>query len=163
MAGAPTKLTDELTEEIVALIGDGAYIETAAEAVGICRATLYNWLDWGSEGREPYAAFLDALTRARARAEIDLLRRVQDGDSKGTGFGKAKAAAFLLERTRPDKYAQRVNLKVEEAVTKVLEGVRRICSPEDFARVLAWCERVDSEGGEELPGDSAGSAGPDIH
>lgn len=148
MAGRPTKLTPEVTEAIVDSIKEGAYLETATEAAGIGLSTMYLWLDRGADGEEPYAAFLEAVTRARAEAEIDLLRAVRKGDAKGTGFGEAKAAAFLLERTRPNRYAQRVNVKVEEAVTKVLEGVRRICSPEDFARVLAWCERSDSEGGE---------------
>jgi hypothetical protein len=152
MAGRPSKLTEETAEKIVSLLAEGAYVETAAEAAGIGVSTLYLWLDRGANGEEPYAAFLESVVRARAEAEIDLMRSVRRGDAKGTGFGEAKAAAFLLERTRPNKFAQRVNVKVEEAISKVLEGVRRICSPEDFARVVAWCERVDSEGGEGDPG-----------
>ena len=147
----PTKLTDELSAAFCAIVEEGTHLETAAESVGIAVSTLYNWLDWGSEGREPYAAFLEDVTRARAVAEIELIRTLKRGDGKGISFGQARAAAFLLERTRPNKYAQRVNLKVEDAVREVLEVVSRVCSPEDFARILERLERVDREGGEGIP------------
>lgn len=151
----PTKLTPELSDQIVDALKDGAYVETAAEAAGIDDSTLYRWLDWGAEGKEPYAAFCEAVIRARAEAELDMLRTIRGGDEAGVGFGPAKAAFHLLERTRPNKYAQRVNLRIEDAVREVLEIVRGVCSSEDFARILARLERVDREGGE-----AAGSTDP---
>lgn len=147
--GAPTKLTPELTQEICDALERGNYLETAAEAAGITVRTVYNWMDRGSKGDEPYAAFFHAVKRARAAAEIDLVATVLKGDEQGTGFGEARAAAYMLERTRPDRFAQRVNLKVRDAVDEVLECVRRVCSPEDFARVLEELSRRDS--GEEAP------------
>lgn len=148
--GRPTKLTSDLTEQVVSAIEEGNYVETAAQAVGIHPATYYNWMTWGAQGKEPYAAFFEAVTCARARAEMQLVREVRTGDDKGVSFGPARAAAFMLERTRPDKFAQRVNLKVKDAVEEVLECVRRVCSEEDFARVLEELSRRDS--GDEAEG-----------
>lgn len=150
--GRPTKLTPLLADQIVSDLETGAYVETAAEAAGINRQTLYNWLDAGVRGEEPYASFLDSVMRARAKAELDLLRTVLAGDSEGKGFGPAKAAAFVLERTRPNRYAQRVNMRVENAVQEVLEVVRGICAPEDFGRICERLAAADSEGGPQLLG-----------
>jgi len=161
--GRPTKLNDEVSTEIVEALEEGAYLETAAEAAGIDVSTLYRWLDRGATGEEPYAAFCEAVVRARAKAELDLMRAARGGDGKGVSFGPARAACFLLERTRPNKFAQRVNLKVEDAVREVLEVVRGVCSPEDFARVLERLERADREGGEGLPASDPGGSPAGIH
>jgi hypothetical protein len=159
----PTKLTPKVAQAICKVLKEGAYIETAAEAAGISVQTLYNWLDRGAVSEKPYAAFLEAVMRARAEGELALFRRAKRGDSKGVSFGGGRAAAFILERTRPNRYAQRVNLRVEDAVREVLEVVRGICSPEDFARILARLEAVDREGSEELPAPDPGGPGSPLH
>ena len=152
----PTKLTPSLQAAIVRDLGHGVPVETAAENNGIDVATLYRWLDRGAAGEPPYAAFRDAVTRARARVEIDLVKTVRKGDGMGVGFGKARAATFMLERTRPHRYGQRIAMKVEDAVSQVLEVVRGICTPEDFSRVLDRVEALDREGGE---GDASPASG----
>lgn len=156
--GRPSKLTAELTDEICESLALGAPVETAAEAAGIDHATLYRWIDRGIRGEEPYAALCEAVMRARAKAELDLLRSAAAGDEKGVSYGQARAACWLLERTRPTKYGQRINLKLEEAVSEVLEVVRGVCSPEDFARICERLEARDRQGGEGIP---AGVAGDD--
>jgi hypothetical protein len=156
----PTKLTAELTAKIVKAVERGNYAETAAEAAGINVATFYNWMKWGREKRRPYSAFFEAITCARARAEVKLVDTVQRGDTKGTGFGRARAAAFLLERTRPDKFAQRVNLKVKDAVEEVLECVRRVCSEADYAAVL---EELSRRGGDDEAEATPSGGPPSLH
>jgi len=63
----PTLLTPELSDQLCELLEAGNYLETAAEACGISVKTVYQWLRKGAEGVEPYAAFVDAVTRARAK------------------------------------------------------------------------------------------------
>lgn len=163
MAGRPTKLTPEVTASIVADLEAGHYIETAAESAGVHVTTLYRWMADGAKGIEPYAAFHEAVTRAKADGEKDLVATVKAGDGPGVGFGQAKAAAFLLERTRPHKFAARVNVKIEDAVGKVLDVVGRVCSPEDFARVLEGLERLDSEAGEVAPSSDSSHESEPVH
>ena len=45
--GRPTKLNEDITEEIVKAIKLGNYLETAAAYVGISKSTLYDWLRRG--------------------------------------------------------------------------------------------------------------------
>lgn len=141
-----TKLTPELQAELIDLIEAGNYIETAAEAVGISTRTWRRWEDQGLRGIEPFASLRLSCARARAKAEAHLARRVAAGDDKGVSFGPAKAAAWLLERTRPKRYALQVNHKIDEAVEDVLAAVREVCSPEDYAAVCEALERGNSGG-----------------
>jgi len=156
----PTKLTAELTAEIVTLVEAGNYNETAAEAVGIDRQTLHNWMKWGGEGKEPYAAFFDAITRARAKAETDLLAKVSEGDGKGESFGKGKAAAFVLERTRPKKFAQRINVKVQDELERLLDIAERVLAPKDFGVLI---EALAADGGEGATGEAEGAELERVH
>jgi hypothetical protein len=44
MLGRPTKLTDQVADELVALLASGAPIGIAAATVGVSRRTLSRWL-----------------------------------------------------------------------------------------------------------------------
>lgn len=167
--GRPTKLNAELIAAICHDLESGCPIETAAQANGIHPATIWRWLDTGAEDSESiYGEFCEAVARTRARVELRLLRRVA-GEEEDPQLGafeesenvtqvlrswhdqRAKGAAWILERTRPRQYSQRVNMKVSEALSEAMEVVRGICAPEDFQRI---CERLANgagEGGEPLP------------
>lgn len=74
-----TKLTPELQEKIIKYIKAGSYIETACNAVGIDRQTLWQWIQKGeraiklekkgeklSEKQENYRNFRNAIKKAKA-------------------------------------------------------------------------------------------------
>lgn len=156
----PTKLTAELSAEIVASIEAGNYNDTAAQAAGVDRQTLYNWLKWGQDGKEPYAEFFDDVTRARARAEADLVDTLKQGDEKGASFGTAKAAAFMLERTRPKKFAQRINVKVQDELERLLDIAERVLAPKDFGILV---EALAADGSEGSAGEAESTESSPIH
>jgi hypothetical protein len=160
MAGQPTKLTPELAEQIVKAIEAGNYNETAAEAAGIDLKTFYNWMNWGRDGKEPFTAFFQSVTRARANAELDLVDAVRAGDGKGEGFGRAKAAAFMLERTRAKKFAQRINVKVQDELERMLDVAQRVLAAEDFGRLLEAIAADDRTG---ETGEAQSTAGEQVH
>lgn len=153
--GRPSKLDAKVQRAICKALEVGLYVETAAELSGIAVRTLYGWLDRGANGESPYAEFVQAVARARARAEARLFGRALLGDSEGVGFGQARAATWALERTRPQRYGARVNLKIEAEVERVLQVVRELCSAEDFDRICARLERDHGEGSEETPASGA--------
>jgi hypothetical protein len=99
----PIKLTPAVHDAIVKLVGSGAFVETACEEVGIHKATYYRWLELAEDPDETdsrYAAFYDAVTRARAEFEnrtLDVIARARPADWK--------AAAWLLERLHPTRYS----------------------------------------------------------
>ncbi len=101
--GRPSKLTPELQERLVALIRAGNYVETAVLLVGLSKQTFYEWLRKGREQkRGKYAAFADAIERAAAEADERDLRRIDEAADKGVW----QAAAWRLERRRPDQFGR---------------------------------------------------------
>jgi hypothetical protein len=150
VTGRPTKLNEALTAAICAEVEKGLPLEPVANSHGVSDSTLYEWLDKGLCGREPYSAFADAVARAKGLGELNLLRRILQGD-EGGGFGQAKASAWVLERTRRAAYGQQRGLREEDAVRRVLEIVRGICKPADFARIISRLDALDREGGEGVP------------
>lgn len=155
--GRPTKLTPELQAKVVKLVRAGNYAETAALSVGITVATWTSWCARGREGEEPYAEFLAAIMRARAEAEIALLRRVEEGDPQGTGFGTGRAALTILERTRPKRFAAHVRVHQEELANRFLDIAERALPREHF-RALVEAIAV-AEGSDEPAGDDPSIVG----
>lgn len=99
--GRPTKLTPEVQETIVEAVEAGNYFETAAALAGISKQTLYNWIDRGEAGEEPFDLFFDAIKSAEASAEKTALERVQ-GAQQGW-----QAHMTFLERRHPQRWGRR--------------------------------------------------------
>lgn len=119
-AGRPTSLTPELHAKIVKMIRQCAYPATAAQAAGVTARTYWNWLQWGEEGREPYAEFFHDIKEARHEAERRLVRRIELASVRETK-GQWQAAAWILERTRGKSFVrqERVEQKVELDTTQL--------------------------------------------
>jgi hypothetical protein len=86
-AGRRTLLTPELQTQICAFIRAGTYDYVAAEASGISRRTLFEWLERGERpskrGRTPvYERFALAIRRAQAEARVSAEVTVKKGDPK---------------------------------------------------------------------------------
>lgn len=101
--GRPLKLTDDLQARIVAFLGAGAYVETAAAAAGVSKQTLYTWLRRGADGKRPFSGFLDAIERAQGEADIRDLKTIREAAQAGVW----QAAAWRLERRHPDQWGRR--------------------------------------------------------
>lgn len=103
--GRPSKLTDELVERVRLLVAAGNPLQLAAEACGVQRQTLHAWIRRGERGgatNEPYRTFAAAVEQARAEAEGDLVAQVR----KASASGSWRAAAWLLERSAPDRWVR---------------------------------------------------------
>ena len=99
------KFTKEVQETILRHLKAGAYLSHAAEAAGIEGRTLHYWLEWGAEGKKPYAAFALQVRKLRAEDAIrsqSIVTRAQLGHIEGDW----KAAAWSLERKHPKVYGQ---------------------------------------------------------
>lgn len=74
--------TPPVKAQILGFVRAGAYAHVAAEAAGVSRETLAVWLarGRGRKAREPYRSFVlhldEALAHARARAEMETLKKV---------------------------------------------------------------------------------------
>ncbi len=161
---AETKLTPELHSEIIGRIRSGANLEAACESSGITFQTYRNWMRWGGEGnrKEPYRSFFEAVTRARAENELDLLSVAIAGDEQGSQ-GASASAKWALERTRPQKYAAQLNVKIEQAVELLLSDVDGVCSAKDCGCYEEILSRLASRrAGLPEAGENSGES-PAIH
>lgn len=100
MTGRPPKLTQGLTQRVVASIEANCQVETAAAIAGVRKETLYDWLRKGARAQaavergdqldvytERCVAFSDAVLRAQARASATRLAAIA---SAGTVSTKTK-------------------------------------------------------------------------
>lgn len=135
--GRPTKLTEELRGAIVMLVVEGNYLETAAQACGVHKTTLYRWLEKADhleaaalEHVDPdlppdelpdlwdlvdpddwvYLDFRNALKTAEAWAETELLRQAASGRQ---GW---QAQMTVLERRHATRWRRTEHHEVGGAV-----------------------------------------------
>ena len=107
--GRATALTPAVADRIVSAVEVGVSWKDSAAAAGINEATLHRWRERGREGRAPYRAFCERLDAAAARSVVAMQITVRQAASNGDW----KAAAWFLERRRPDDYAPRSKTQVE--------------------------------------------------
>jgi hypothetical protein len=163
--GRPTKLTAELQAALVELLSEGVPISAACDNVGIDPKSYRDWLRWGNggEGKEPYASFSLAITRARSDAVVNLLREAKSGDAAGTSNGPAKCAQWALERLFPKQFAPRLNVKIEEELEGLLDVVERVSGAKDCGCYQAILEALAArDRGEEASPPPAEPA-PPVH
>lgn len=131
--GRPTKLNAILQARIVKLLETGNYVETAAAACGVHKDTLYEWMKRGEEEASgPYREFSDAVLKAQGDAESSLLGTIH----KSSKDGAWQAAAWLLERTRREKYALQTKLEAKMEHTGKDGGPVKVAAAVDITRVL---------------------------
>ena len=105
--GRKTKLSPEVQERICKSVRLGNTYECAAEAGGISKPTLFDWINRGMDGEEPFANFYNSIKKARAEAEeyaVEIVRNAM--------LTTWTAAAWWLERTNPEKYGKRIQQEV---------------------------------------------------
>ena len=119
--GRPSKLTDELQDEIVSYLKTGNYVETVCALVGISKSTFYSWLNKGknSTRSNEYSRFADAVEHAQAWAEARLVALISKQAEKAW-----QAAAWLLERQHPSKWSR--NRKEERETEEICDDISHI-------------------------------------
>jgi hypothetical protein len=94
--------TPDQTKQIAGLLRAGNYLEAAGYAAGADPHLVKHWLEHGSKTQTgAMRAFYTEVTRAMADAEGRLVAIVAT-EAKGTW----QAAAWLLERRYPDRWAR---------------------------------------------------------
>lgn len=117
LAHRPTKLSEDVQHRVVVLLRQGNYAETAARFAGISPATFHGWRERGEADldagmRSEFSEFFEATTRARAEGEATLLQQIRlAAQGAGGKPGDWRAAAWILERTAPDRFGARQELK----------------------------------------------------
>jgi hypothetical protein len=85
--GRPTRLTQEVQDEIVGYVREGNFLNVAAQLAGYPAATVREWLyrgrgtDRDRPDSEPYASFAAAIEKAQAEAERERIARISQAAS----------------------------------------------------------------------------------
>jgi hypothetical protein len=149
--GRPTKLTEELTAQVVETIKRSNHPETAALACGISRASYYDWKRKGENGEEPYASFWTEVTRAIAASEVQLVDAAQRGDAPGVGYGDSKAALEVLKLRFAKRWSPQVKLEIADQLNRYLDVAQRVLDDASFRTLLdALAEDAPTEEVPEL-------------
>jgi hypothetical protein len=103
--GRPSKLSDEITGRICDILQAGGYTATAVNVAGVARSTFTEWMDRGdpdgtAKENAPYREFRERVEQAMAEGETRNVALIARAGSKDW-----KAAAWLLERRHPDRWA----------------------------------------------------------
>jgi hypothetical protein len=101
MSGRDTLLSPALQKRICELLAQGTAIKSACIICGIGERTFYDWRDKGRTGKEPFARFFAAVTRAREAHKAKLIRIVMEAAHQD-----ARHAEWLLERQFPNEFAR---------------------------------------------------------
>lgn len=109
--GRPSKLTDAIRDKIVEAILAGNYQDAAARYAGIDPATYYRWMQKGDGADDAYGEFREAIENAKATAEVENVAIIKRAARDGTW----QAAAWWLERTRPQKFGRKERYEVTGA------------------------------------------------
>lgn len=107
--GRPTKFDQEIANKILTLIRSGNYIEPAAAAAGLHKATFYAWLKKGAKaGSGPFKDFNDAVVQAVAHAEALDVSII----GKAAQNGDWRASAWRLERRNPKRWGRKDQIEI---------------------------------------------------
>ncbi|MBA4019547.1 MAG: hypothetical protein C0483_20480 [Pirellula sp.] len=127
--------------EVCAIVGVGCSLTTAAKYLGCTLQTIQR-----TRNREP--EFAAALLRADSHGELALVRRIHDAAAEKNGW---RAAAWLLTRRHPERYAARAaNTTTPHQVDQTMyffakRVVQEIASPDDRKRVKLRLKKFQKE------------------
>ena len=118
--GRQSKLTAERQARLCEALRAGNTRAAAADYAGVGKTTFYRWIDKGKEQKTGvFRDFWDAVKKAEADAEVRNVAIIQQAAKKTW-----QAAAWWLERRRPEAWAQRqpeAN-KREEIIVDLVKG-----------------------------------------
>lgn len=101
--GRPSKLDDATQQKFLEAVREGLPYSTACALAGIGETTFAVWRQRAdAEPDSPYAGFMRALKEAEAEAEAANVKRIRSAADNG----QWQAAAWILERRHPDKWAR---------------------------------------------------------
>jgi len=111
----PSKLTDQVTEQVCKAVAMGMTFELAAQYAGISKTTFFRWMRIGEESDEgsPFWEFWHSVKSAESKGALNALTTI----NRAAVDGSWQAAAWLLER----RHKYRKEAPVEEFDTEQLE------------------------------------------
>lgn len=113
---AKPKFSEELCECLVENYGKGLPLKYCADAVGIHRNTLLNWMKKGEAARSgKYRDFYLDMQRAKSKFISHHLQKIQDNKSW-------MSSQYLLQVTDPDEFVVAEKQKIESETKATIQA-----------------------------------------
>ena len=131
-------LTKVVHNRIIAAVRNGASVEVAAQAAGVSKSAVYNWLAWGREpDAEPhFVELVEALEKASGENQTRLIAVIQKATATTW-----QAAAWMLERKYPDQWGRKDRIAGDTLKEREAERIARQSGLEK-EEVLASIDRL---------------------
>lgn len=133
--GTPTKLNERTLKAFTGALLKGNHYSTACAYAGINYHTFRNWMHRGEAAQSGiYFNFFTSVKKALAQAEINSVSKIKQAEDDDW-----KAAAWMLERRHPERWAntRRIKVEVEKELDKALEFLEAKMSPDAYTELLA--------------------------
>lgn len=118
--GRPSKLTPRVYGQLIAFIRIGSTYQDACTGVGITYHTFRNWMKAGEGGDEDFFHFFHAIKKAEAEVAMKATECIVQGAKTDW-----RAAAWWLERRRPEEYSLRASrFRNEEAPLQSVDHLK---------------------------------------
>lgn len=122
------ELEPELVDALLVMLRAGNYVEVACRAVGMARSTFDYFLARARDGDERYTVFAADVERARATGEARNVAAIAHAARE-----QWQAAAWLLERTYPDRWARVSQRSEPEPAPKVIDPADPFAEVDELA------------------------------
>lgn len=109
--GRPSVFDQERAARLISAVRGGNYLSTAAQFAGISYSTLRRWILKADDPDAPeeYRIFREEIEKAQADGEVAALAKINKAASEGAW----QAAAWYLERSRPESWGRRDTNRIE--------------------------------------------------
>lgn len=119
--GRRTKLTPDTQENVIKALRAGNSRRDSALYAGISEQTFYSWMARGREGEALYEEFLEAVEKAEAHSVVRNVAIIQRAAEETW-----QAAAWWLERKRPDEWGRRQRYDIGTSEAQPMEVIVKI-------------------------------------
>ena len=149
MVGAKLKLNSKLTKAICKDIAEGMPVKWASKKNNIGEKTFYNWYNKGKKADDGlFKEFYDEVEKAKAKAVKYNVDVVMNAGKKSW-----QASAWWLERTCPEDFGTKKEVKADVKVEDKHMGLARLFTEEELAEMKEDLKNVDKMIDEPLDDD----------
>lgn len=132
------KFNDEICECLVEFYSDGMPLKYCADAVGINRSTIYDWMKKGEKAKSgKYRKFYQDMQKARAKFIKKNMQDIQDSKSW-------MAKQYLLQVTDPEQFvvAEKQEMEANVKNDTTLKADVDLTSQEFMNRELELMKKI---------------------
>jgi hypothetical protein len=139
---------ERIRHPLMESIEKGNFPAIAAQAQGVPIRTWSQWRTWADEGQETFVELFEQVSCALAKCEEKLVDKLINPPlgANGADQGWIRATQFLLERTRRERWGEKVEVKVrvEDSMREMLDELEARMSPESFQELVIAMTEIDS-------------------